>query len=214
MTLEGRVAAVEDRLALDSHNRSKPPSSDLGRPKPAPRSLRPAPGTTGRAPGGQPGPPGTTLRLVATPDRLALHRPAQCAACGAGLAAGRLRARPDRERRQVVEWPPPRLAVVEHRVLRVTGAACGAETAGTFPVGVAQPVPYGDRLTAVGIYLHAYHLVPYARTQELLADRFGAAPAEGTLQAAEAACGAALAVPEAAIAGALRGAAGAGVDEP
>src|SRR5215211_5772829 len=53
--VEGRVAALEDRLALDSHNSSKPPSSDLGRPKPAPRSLRPAPGTTGRAPGGPTG---------------------------------------------------------------------------------------------------------------------------------------------------------------
>src|SRR5262245_19460767 len=82
--VEGRVAALEDRLALDSHNSSKPPSSDRGRPKPAPRSLRPAPGTTGRTTGGQPGHPGTTLRLVAAPDRLALHRPAQCAACGAG----------------------------------------------------------------------------------------------------------------------------------
>ena len=29
--VEGRVAALEDRVALDSHNRSKPPSSDLGR---------------------------------------------------------------------------------------------------------------------------------------------------------------------------------------
>ena len=211
--VEGRVAALEDRVALDSHNSSKPPSSDLGRPKPAPRSLRPAPGTTGRAPGGQPGHPGTTLRLVATPDRLALHRPAQCAACGAGLAAGAQRERLDGERRQVLELPPPRLAVVEHRVVRVTCAACGAETAGAFPAGVAQPVQYGDRLKAVGVYLHAYQLLPYARTQELLEDLFGAAPAEGTLQAAEAACSAALAAPEAAIARALRGAPVAGFDE-
>jgi len=211
--LEGRVAALEDGVALDSHNSSKPPSSDLARPKPAPRSLRPAPGTTGRAPGGQPGHPGATLRLVGTPDRLALHRPAQCAGCGTGLAAGGLRERLDGERRQVVELPPPRLAVVEHRVLRVTCGACGTETAGAFPTGVAQPVQYGDRLKAVGVYLHAYQLVPYARTQELLEDLFGAAPAEGTLQAAEAACSAALAVPEAGIAGALRGAALAGFDE-
>ena len=152
--VEGRVAALEDRLALDSHNSSKPPSSDRGRPKPAPRSLRPAPGTTGRAPGGQPGHPGTTLRLVATPDRLALHRPAQCAACGARLAAG-AQQRLDAERRQVLELPPPRLTVVEHRVVRVTCAACGTETPGAFPVGVAQPVQYGDRFKAVGVYLHA-----------------------------------------------------------
>jgi transposase len=210
--VEGRVAALEDRVALDSHNSSKPPSSDLGRPKPAPRSLRPAPGTTGRAPGGQPGHPGTTLRLVDTPDRLALHRPAQCAGCGARLAAG-AQQRLDAERRQVLELPPPRLTVVEHRVVRVTCAACGAETPGAFPVGVAQPVQYGDRFKAVGVYLHVYQLVPYARTQELLEDLFGAAPAEGTLQAAEAVCSAALAAPEAAIARTLRGAACAGFDE-
>ena len=113
----------------------------------------------------------------------------------------------------MLELPPPRLAVVEHRVVRVTCAACGAETAGTFPAGVAQPVQYGDRLKAVGVYLHAYQLLPYARTQELLEDLFGAAPAEGTLQAAEAACSAALAAPEAAIARALQGAACAGFDE-
>ena len=210
--VEGRVAALEDRVALDSHNSSKPPSSDLGRPKPAPRSSRPAPGTTGRAPGGQPGHPGTTLRLVATPDRLALHRPAQCAGCGARLAAG-AQQRLDAERRQVLELPPPRLTVVEHRVVRVTCAACGAETPGAFPVGVAQPVQYGDRFKAVGVSLHAYQLVPYARTQELLEDLFGAAPAEGTLQAVEAVCSAALAAPEAAIARALRGAPVAGFDE-
>ena len=158
-----------------------------GRPKPAPRSLRPAPGTTGRASGGQPGHPGTTLRLVATPDRLALHRPAQCAACGTRLAPGDLGERLDAERRQVLDVPrPPRLAVVEHRVVRVTCAACGAETAGTFPAGAAQPVQYGARLKAVGVYLRAYQLLPYARTQELLEDLFGAARA--ALQAAYAVC--------------------------
>jgi len=211
--VEGRVAALEDRLALDSHNSSKPPSSDLGRPKPAPRSLRPAPGTSGRAPGGQPGHPGTTLRLVGTPDRLALHRPARCAACGAGLALTARGARLDGERRRVLELPPPRLTVVEHRVVRVTCTGCGAETAGRFPAGVVQPVQYGERLKAVSAYLRAYQLLPYARTQELLEDLFGAAPAEGTLQAWEAACSEALAAPEAAIARALQAAPVAGFDE-
>src|SRR5262249_60983544 len=107
----------------------------------------------------------------------------------------------------------PGLAVVGRGVGGVTCAACGAETAGAFPGGVAQPVQDGDRLKAVGVSLHAYQLVPFARTQELLEDRFGAAPAEGTLQAAEAACSAALAAPEAAIARALQGAACAGFDE-
>src|SRR6266542_1788597 len=188
-TLTARVTHLEGRLALDSHNSSKPPSSDWGpRGKPAPRSLRPPPGTSGRQTGGQPGHPGTTLRLVDTPDRVLVHRPLapQCGACGAALAGGSERVAA--ERRQVVDVPPPRLEVVEHRVVQVTCPACGLETAGAFPVGVTQPVQYGDRLKAAGVYLHDYQLVPCARTQEVLEDLFDVAPAEGTLQAAEGAC--------------------------
>ncbi|MDQ3700425.1 MAG: IS66 family transposase [Chloroflexota bacterium] len=202
--LTARVKALEDRLALDSHNSSKPPSSDGGRPAPAPRSLRPPPGTSGRRPGGQPGHPGTTLRLVATPDRLVRHRPlvTTCGACGQGLGGGAERLAD--ERRQVVDLPPLALEVTEHRVVHVACPACGVETAGTFPVGVTQPVQYGDRLKAVSVYLQAYQLLPYDRTCQLLDDLFGTAPAEGTLAAAATACFVGLAATETAIAGALQ----------
>ena len=220
-----RVKALEDRLALDSHNSSKPPSSDLGRPKPAPRSLRPAPGATGRAPGGQPGHPGTTLRMVDTPDRRVVHRPAQCGACGQPMDAGRRDGRPsgvavrerlDDERRQVVDLPPLALEVTEHRVAHVACPACGVETAGTFPVGVTQPVQYGDRVKAVAVYLHAYQLLPYGRATELLDDLFGAGsavPCPRTVEAAETAASATLAPVDATLTAALRQVAVAGFDE-
>jgi transposase len=211
--LTARVKALEDRLALDSHNSSKPPSSDRGRPKPAPRSLRPLPGTSGRRSGGQPGHPGTTLRLVETPDRLVLHRPLRptCGICGQGLAGGTERVAA--ERRQVVDLPPLALEVTEHRVVCVACPACGVETVGAFPVGVTHPVQYGDRLKAVSVYLHDYQLLPYDRACQLLDDLFGAAPAEGTLQAAETACFAGLATTEAAIAAAIQQAAVGHFDE-
>ena len=215
--LQARVQQLEDRLAQDSHNSSKPPSSDWGLresgEKPAPQSLRPLPGTSGRKTGGQPGHAGTTLRLVDTPDRLVLHRPLApaCGACGRGLDGGAERVAT--ERRQVVDLPPLALAVTEHRVVCVACPACGVETTGAFPVGVTQPVQYGDRLKAAAVYLHDYQLLPYERTQELLDDLFGAAPSEGTLQAAETTCFAGLATTEAAIATALQQAGQAHFDE-
>lgn len=217
-TLVARVKHLEDRLALDSHNSSKPPSSDWGPrgsgEQPAPRSLRPPPGTSGRQTGGQPGHPGTTLRLVDTPDRLVVHRPPQCVACGAGLTGtGAGTERVNAERRQVVDLPPLALEVTEHRVAQVACPACGVETAGAFPVGVSQPVQYGDRLHAAMVYLHDYQLLPYARTTELLNDLFGAAPSEGTLQAAETACFHGLTTMEATIKVALQQAGGAHFDE-
>src|SRR5216684_7724562 len=74
--LAARIQELEARLAKDSHNSSKPPSSDgLGRKT---KSLR---RRSGKQPGGQLGHRGETLRLVATPDRVVEHRPSICAQC-------------------------------------------------------------------------------------------------------------------------------------
>jgi transposase len=145
VTLTARVKELEDRLATDSHNRSKPPSSDGFRKQT--RSLRQP---RGKRPGGQVGHIGTTLVLSETPDRLIPHRPAQCAACGQGLEATPAASF---ERRQVVEWPVIRREVVEHQAESLVCPQCGAVTTGSFPVGVEQPVQYGPRLQALGVYL-------------------------------------------------------------
>ena len=81
-TLESKVLELEARLAQNSRNSSKPPSSD-GLSKPKPQSLRKA----GEHPnGGQTGPPGHALEKVPTPDRTELHRPpSHCDACGGFL---------------------------------------------------------------------------------------------------------------------------------
>ncbi len=79
-----RVQELEARLAKDSHNSGKPPSSDgLARKT---KSLRKR---SGKKPGGQLGHRGETLHLVATPDVVVEHRPAVCSACQAPLDARR-----------------------------------------------------------------------------------------------------------------------------
>ncbi|MDB5967843.1 MAG: hypothetical protein JWQ90_293 [Hydrocarboniphaga sp.] len=113
LTLGARVAELEARLSKDSHNSSKPPSSD-GLAKKL-QSLRQA---SGQRPGGQPGHKGTTLKRVAVPDRVVRHDPpASCDRCGQTLALADAVLSPDR--RQVFDLPPLRLEVTEHQVSSV-----------------------------------------------------------------------------------------------
>ena len=76
-TLENRVAHLEAILAKDSHNSSKPPSSN-GFKRP-PKSLRIK---SGKKAGGQKGHEGATIRQVENPDKTVIHRPRGKCSCG------------------------------------------------------------------------------------------------------------------------------------
>ena len=176
--LRTRLQELEARLAKDSHNSHKPPSSDgFKRQAPRTRSLR---RKTGKKPGGQLGHPGETLHLVAEPDAVVEHRPTGCSRCHTPLAAVAVEV-VARERRQVQDLPPIRLHITEHQALHVRCPACQQVTAGAFPPEAPSRAQYGPRLRALAVYLVAQQFVPYARTCELLADLTGAQFSEGTV---------------------------------
>jgi len=106
--LAERLQRVEGQLAKDSHNSSKPPSSDGPRRKTRSQRHR-----SEKPTGGQPGHTGGTLMQVASPDEVVRHRPLVCAHCQQPLEgiAGQLK-----ERRQVHDLPQVRLVVREHQV--------------------------------------------------------------------------------------------------
>ena len=146
--LRVRVKELEDRLSTDSHNSSQPPSSD--RVKPQMRSQR---RLSGKRPGGQPGHPGRTLHMVETPDRVVIYCPTQCQYCGASLKSVQAS---EPKRRQVFDLPPMMLEVVEHQSESKRCRSCQQTTKGQFPETVSQPVQYGERIKALGVYLMNY----------------------------------------------------------
>lgn len=190
--LNARVKELEDRLATNSRNSSKPPSSDGFTRRTC--SLREP---SSRKTGGQPGQPGTTLAQVAEPDQISTPAPEQCVACGTALGevTGRLAA----ERRQVFELPPLQLVVTEHRVLIKECPGCGQENVGAFPAGVACGVSYGAGVKSLLLSLNQEPLIPSQRSCQIVADRFGQPVSEGTLSAAGDFCATELAETEARI---------------
>jgi len=82
--LQEKVKKLEGRLALNSRNSSKPPSSE-GYGKPKPKSLR----VVGKNPtGGQKGHAGHTLEKSESPDHIVSHEPPVRCECGLVLPQG------------------------------------------------------------------------------------------------------------------------------
>ncbi len=167
-----RIEELERRLAKDSHNSHKPPSSDGF------KRYRKGPETSSKPNGGQAGHQGHTLQFVETPEQVIIHRPQQCKACQHELAevAGQIK-----ERRQVHELPSLRLVVTEHQVESIVCPQCQYQTTGSFPAEANAPVSYGPRVQALAVYLSQYHLLPMDRMGEVFLDLLGCRLSEGTL---------------------------------
>lgn len=178
--LRSEVKELKDRLAQNSHNSNKPPSTD-GLAKPAPKSLRQK---TGRKRGGQPGHPGNTLQAIAHPDHTLVHRLDRCSC---GKCHGRsLRQEPvlGYEKRQVFELPAKLLEVTEHQAETKRCPISGTIVTAAFPEHVNAPAQYGCRFRAQIVYFNNQHFIPYDRLTQLCEDLYGQPLSEATVVAA------------------------------
>jgi transposase len=170
-----RIHELEAHLGQDSHNSNKPPSTDLPQHKRTRNLRRPS----GRLVGGQPGHAGHSRPRERHPDEVIIHAPVQCRGCGSSLdsqpAVGE-------ERRQVLELPPVKVWVIEHRAATKRCRRCERTTKGQFPPEVRATLQYGAGVQARAVYLTQYQLLPVERSCELLRDLFGYPVSPATIQ--------------------------------
>jgi transposase len=167
-----RISDLENRLAKDSRNSSKPPSTDGFRK--TPKSLR---SKSNKKSGGQNGHPGTTLRMVADPDEIR-HLPlVHCQHCGHHITDSAKSI----EKRQVFEIPELKIKSTEYQAEYGVCSHCGKQSRAEFPAEASQKVQYGPKFRSLLVYLNQYQLLPYARVGEFFVDIFNWKVSEGTL---------------------------------
>ena len=172
-TLEQRVTYLESILAKDSHNSSKPPSSD-GFKRP-PQSLR---GKSGKHPGGQNGHEGFTLQQTENPDHVSIHRRRGKCSCGRSLAEAKVI---EIAKRQITDLPEIKAEVTEHQAHTVQ-CICGMVHKADFPDGINAPVQYGSGIKALAVYLMVQQLLPVQRAQQIFKDVLSLELSQATLQ--------------------------------
>jgi transposase len=173
--IEARIQTLEDRLDKDSHNSSKPSSSDGLKKAVKSRKRHPS----GKKVGGQAGHIGTRLEPVEKADHLAVHPVKHCRACAESLEE----VAPKRVvKRQVFDLPAEiKLEVTEHQAEVKFCPGCGTENVAEFPSGVTQPTQYGPRIGAQMVYFNQYHFIPMERTAEIMQDLYGQPISNGSI---------------------------------
>lgn len=172
-----RITELEQRLAADSSNSSRPPSSDAPWSK-QPAKKRSSRTRSGRKPGKQPGTSSSSRSLVDDADDTLEIAPDRCHRCDTSLDGAD---ECGRQRRQVVDIgaaPPPK--VTEYQRISKTCPCCGTVTTPGWD-DTAVPVEHADVVAAPGspvrigpetlaraALLTCAHYLPIGRARDLL----------------------------------------------
>ena len=169
--LKIRIAELEGKINKDSHNSSKPPSTDGFKKKT--NSLRPE---SNKKSGGQEGHPGSHLKKSNRPDKIVVHPVSDCGNCGCSLKHIKARHRSA----QTFDFPEIKITVTEHRV-EIKDCRCGHTTSALFPPEVTGSVCYGQNIKALCVYLVEEHHIPLERCGQIIFELAGQRLSEGTL---------------------------------
>ena len=174
---EQKIQELLTILSQNSRNSHWPSSQDKTRKRKRTKSLR---RRSDKKAGGQPGHEGHTLEFSANPEVIETHRPTRCQHCKRSFPLEQ--SAEETRSRQVIDLPPLKLLVTEHRVERMLCTCCGLATSASFPEGVTNRVQYGPAVRNLAVYLKHEQFIPYDRSQRFIADLFGHHLSPGTLQ--------------------------------
>ena len=161
------------KLAQNSSNSSKPPSSD-GPKKPPAKSLR---AKSGKKPGGQVGHKGSGLKIDRQPDVTVVVEPGKCA-CGCDLA-GEPTFHADTRYVYDVDVA---VTLTKYDIREAVCPECADTVAPEMPAECGGTVNYGHTLRALCVVLTQYACVGIDKTHKILRDLIGLPISTGTIK--------------------------------
>lgn len=169
--LEEKLKKLTEEKIKDSHNSSKPPSTD-GLKKKA-TSLRKK---SEKKSGGQKGHIGKTLEMTDAPDKIKRIKLTNCKLCGKTASKKCITI----QKRQVFGFTIKK-TVTEYQGECLDCPDCNYHSVADFPVFCSKKVQYSPIVKAFSVYLNKYQLVPLKRVTEIFSDIFDLKLSEGSI---------------------------------
>jgi transposase len=180
--LRARINELDSPLNEDAKTRNKPPSKNIHVEKRSrPSSSRES---SGKRAGGQKGHPGSTLRMIESPDEIITNRLCNCKYCGHSIEDIEVI---DHEKRQKFDIIIKR-KVTEYRSEIKKCPYCNRKSKADFPKSITKPVQISNTVFTIATYLRVYHLIPYQRIKEIMRDIFGFGISTASIIKAETKC--------------------------
>lgn len=161
--LEAKNKELTEQKVKDSHNSSKPSSTDGFKKKT--KSLRKK---SGLKSGGQKGHKGSTLSMVALPNKVVILPITNCLNCGISVVD----APKTINKRQVIE-PEINSFTTEYQQECVDCVGCKHKSKLAFPDFCKKAIQYGPGFKSLVVYFNKTQLVPLNRTAEIIRNLFG-----------------------------------------
>ena len=171
--LEKSNQELTEKVNRNSKNSNSPPSSDLPQVE-----KKKSKKTRGKKRGGQPGHQGHRRELypIEECEKVIDYSPSRCKCCGEELIGE------DKTpyRHQVVEIPPIKLQIEEHRLHQRQCSHCGVKTRAQLPESVTKS-GYGERVTAIVALLNSMYHNSHRMIRTAMRDLFGVRIGLGTV---------------------------------
>jgi len=163
MEFDARLTKLEEKLAMNSTNSSKPPSTDNKLTK----SKESSSFKSNNKRGAQVGHKGKNLKISETPDIVNKLIPHNCKHCNHSLdTAESIRV----EKRQVYDLPNIEINITEYQSHTKICQKCKTVNKPSFPSSVNATTQYGDNIKSFASYCNTYQMMPYERICELIED--------------------------------------------
>ncbi len=172
--LERRIKELEDKLAMNSSNSSKPPSTDDKLIKSKEKSAS----KSNNKRGAQFGHKGKNLKISATPDTVNMLLPHNCESCNNSLnETMSIRVK----KRQLFDLPDIKIDITEFQSHTKICPKCNTVNKPSFPDDINATTQYGNNLKSFVSYCNTYQMLPYERIAELIEDLVSHKISTGTI---------------------------------